>query len=437
MVEDDPFMRDMISEILTATECAIETAENGTSALEKFSASSNFELIISDLSMPGMGGLDLIRKIRELDSEIPIIVLTGNNDIFVALTAIKSGASDYLLKDENVEEAVLLAISRVLEKKRIVDQNRKLNDFIKKALKKYISPEYVEMLVNKPDMLYLGGEEREVTILFTDIEGFTTIAENQTAKELVADLNEYLDGMTEILLKHKGTLDKYVGDSIIGFWNAPLKEENHVANGLSAALEMADFSAALSRKFQAQRKMPFKTRIGVNTGKAIVGNIGSKDRFNYTAMGDQVNLASRLEALNKLYGTGVLITESACNLSKNQFRVRDLDIIRVKGKDRPVKVYELLGGRDREFDESFAGMMVLYEKGIAAYRDKLWEESRRCFLSALEKKSDDIPSQIYAERCSVLMQDPPPAAWDGVFDLPLNRRRTDRLTIKTVEPSTP
>ena len=351
--------------------------------------------------------------------------------ISIALSAIKNGANDYLLKDENLQDTIILSVGRALEKKRIVDQNRKLNDFIKNALKKYISPEYVELLINKPDMLYLGGEGREITVLFTDIEGFTTIAESQTADKMVGDLNEYLDGMTEILLKHKGTLDKYVGDSIIAFWNAPMEVDNHVVNGLLAVLEMAEFSAALSRKFSEQGKSPLKTRFGVNTGKAIVGNIGSKDRFNYTAIGDNMNLASRLESLNKMYGTSVLITGATYNLSKNRFRVRYIDTLRVKGKETPVKIYELLSNRDRKFEGCIEEMMVLYEKGITAYSNRRWAESRQYFISALVKKNDDIPSRIYRDRCSVLMNSPLPADWDGVFDLRLNRRKTDLMDIKS------
>lgn len=430
VVDDDPFMRDVICSILQATGYSIETAENGVEAFDKFSGKSGFDLIVSDLTMPVMDGMKLLEKIRAVDTEIPFIVLTGNSEISIALSAIKNGANDYLLKDENLQDTIILSVGRVLEKKRIVDQNRKLNDFIKNALKKYISPEYVEMLVNKPDMLFLGGEEREITVLFTDIEGFTTISENLPPKDLVAHLNEYLDGMTEILLKNRGTLDKYEGDSLVAFWNAPLEQEEHVVNCLSAVLEMAVFSDGLSLKFLKEGKPSFKTRMGINTGKAIVGNIGSRDRFNYTAIGDQVNLASRLEGLNKVYGTALLITLSTYDLSKGKFRVRPLDTIRVKGKDKPVDVFELLGRGGQVFGGSFEKMLVFFEKGLEAYRNRQWTEGCRCFDAALKIKGDDMPSRIYLNRCLTLSESPPPEDWDGVFDFQLNRRKDDYLSIR-------
>lgn len=430
VVDDDPFMRDVICSILQATGYSIETAENGTAAFDKFSKGTGFDLIVSDLTMPVMDGMKLLEKIREMDTEIPFIVLTGNSEISIALSAIKNGANDYLLKDENLQDTIILSVGRALEKKRIVDQNRKLNDFIKNALKKYISPEYVEMLVNKPDMLFLGGEEREITILFTDIEGFTTISEKLPPKDLVAHLNEYLDGMTEILLKNRGTLDKYEGDSLVAFWNAPLEQKDHIVNCLSAVLEMAVFSDNLSLKFQKEGKPAFRTRMGINTGKAIVGNIGSKDRFNYTAIGDQVNLASRLEGLNKVYGTSLLISQSTYELSKDRFRARPLDIIRVKGKDKPVNVFELLGKRDQVFDESFEKLLVFFEKGLEAYRYRQWTEGCQYFDAALRIKGDDMPSRIYLNRCHTLCGNAPPDDWDGVFDFQLNRRKGDYLSIR-------
>lgn len=430
VVDDDPFMRDIIGDILRSTEYDIETADNGADALDKLIKYSGFALIVSDLTMPVMDGMKLLEKVRELDAEIPFIVLTGNSEISIALTAIKNGANDYLIKDENIQDTILLSVDRVLEKKKILDQNRKLNDFIKNALKKYISPEYVEMLVNKPDMLFLGGEEREISILFTDIEGFTTISEKLQPKDLVAHLNEYLNGMTEILLKNKGTLDKYEGDSLVAFWNAPLEQTDHVVNCLTAVLEMAEFSDRLSLQFQGDGKPPFKTRMGVNNGKAIVGNIGSKDRFNYTAIGDQVNLASRLEGLNKVYGTSLLITQSTYELSKNKFRARELDLMRVKGKAKPVNVLELLGKCDQVFNESFEKMLVFFEKGLAAYINREWTEACRCFDAALRAKVDDAPSRIYLGRCQTLSESPPPDDWDGVFDFRLNRRKEDYLSIR-------
>lgn len=431
VVEDDAFMRDMICEILQETDYLIESAVNGADAFTKCMESQDYDLVVSDLMMPVMGGLELIKKLRAANSDVAMIILTGSNDVLLALSAIKSGADDYLLKDENVQDTIGLAVRRVLEKRMVIEQNRILNDFIKNALKKYISPEYVEMLINKPDILNLGGEEREITIVFTDIESFTTIAESLDAKTLVSHLNEYLDGMTQILLNHKGTLDKYVGDSLIAFWNAPMAQADHINNCLTAVLEMSDFSVNLDRKFKMEGKSPFKTRIGVNTGKAIVGNIGSTDRFNYTAIGDQVNLASRLEAMNKVYGTNILISGATYEKAKNLFRFRKMDFVRVKGKEKPVMIYELLGKHDQKFEDSFEEMIVLFERGMEAYRTKQWKDGVDIFTAALDIKSEDTPSKIYLNRCKTLLESPLPDEWDGVFDFRFNKRRVDPLVIKT------
>jgi len=281
----------------------------------------------------------------------------------------------------------------------------------------YLSPEFVNILVKKPQLLFLGGVERELTILFSDLQGFTTLSEGLSPTELVALLNEYLDGMTRILLGHGGTLDKYEGDAIMAFWGAPLEQEDHAQRAVTAALEMWRFSENLSREFQQQGKPPIKTRIGLNTGRAVVGNIGSQKRFNYTIIGDEVNLASRLEGANKQYGTYLMISEATYLMVKNHFLVRELDVLRVQGKERPVKVYQVIGTLQQPCPHDIEEMLPLYNKGLSAYRRREWEESLVLFGQAAAVKKGDGPSMTYMDRCRFFLENPPDDEWDGVFSL--------------------
>lgn len=289
--------------------------------------------------------------------------------------------------------------------------------WIKNAFQMYLSPEFVNILLKKPDLLFLGGEERELTILFSDLQGFTSLSEGMTPKDLVTLLNEYLDGMTRILLDHGGTLDKYEGDAIMAFWGAPLEQPDHAKRAVHAALEMSRFSEDLNRRFQDQGRPSLKTRIGLNTGKAVVGNIGSEKRFNYTIIGDEVNLASRLEGANKQYGTYLMISHSTYVLVKDLFLTRELDNLRVKGKERPVKVYEVLGPLGDGNASDLMEMLECYNRGLSAYGKRRWEEALGLFEKALGVKSGDGPSLTYVDRCRYFINNPPNEDWDGVFSL--------------------
>ena len=204
----------------------------------------------------------------------------------------------------------------------------------------YVSKSIVDELIKHPEKLELGGEERNITVLFSDIRGFTTLSEKLTSQELVAHLNEYLSAMTDIIFKYEGTLDKYVGDEIMAFWNAPLEQENHAALACLAALEMMSKLHNLNENWPEDRNL--NIGIGMNTGLMTVGNMGSKSRMDYTLMGDNVNLGARLEGTNKIYGTNIIISDLTYVEIKDQFICRELDNIRVKGKQKPVMIYEVM-----------------------------------------------------------------------------------------------
>lgn len=289
--------------------------------------------------------------------------------------------------------------------------------WIKNAFQMYLSPEFVETLAKSPEQLNLGGEERELTIMFTDLQGFTSISESVEPKELVNLLSGYFDGMTEILFKYGGTLDKYVGDAIMAFWNAPANQDDHAERSALAALDMIEFTEQVSRSFQNNGNPELRTRIGINTGKAIVGNVGSNKRFNYTVMGDVVNLAARLESVNKQYGTYLTISESTFDRIRDKVYARKLDVVRVKGKTQPVAIYELIGKKGRPLDSKRERVIEAYYEGLEAYDRRHWETAIHHFISALQVDPNDGPSKIYLERCRTLRDNPPKKDWDGVFNL--------------------
>jgi len=305
---------------------------------------------------------------------------------------------------------LLIAIYRSLTEGR---QKR----WIKSAFQMYLSPDFVNVLLKKPDLLYLGGVEREMTILFSDLQGFTSLSEGMSPTDLVDLLNEYLDGMTRILLDHGGTLDKYEGDAIMAFWGAPMDQPDHALLAVRAALAMSRFSDRLSESFQKQGRPPIKTRIGLNTGRAVVGNIGSKRRFNYTIIGDEVNLASRLEGANKQYGTFLMISENVYQCVNEQFACRKLDLIRVKGKETPVGVYEVMGTLSEPLENRISSMLDHYHRGLDAYGKRDWENALKSFEQALEILPGDGPSATYRDRCLHFLASPPASDWDGVFTM--------------------
>lgn len=283
--------------------------------------------------------------------------------------------------------------------------------WIHDAFKMYISPEFVSILVKNPEKLNLGGESKELTILFSDLEGFTTLSETRSPAELVRILNEYLDGMTRILFEHGGTLDKYEGDAVIAFWGAPVPVPDHAIRAARATLAMNACSEQLSRSFQQSGGPRVRTRIGLNTGKALVGNIGSQQRFNYTMIGDEVNLASRLEGANKVYGTTVIVSESTQNMLAGQFLTRELDLIRVKGRAAPVHIFELIADIRSPVPEAVTASLAAFGEGLAQYRRRHWQAA----ITAFERCGDDLAARTFVDRCRQYEKNPPPEDWDGVF----------------------
>lgn len=285
-----------------------------------------------------------------------------------------------------------------------------------RAFSKYVSHHVVRRILEHPEHLKLGGEKRELTVLFSDIAGFTTISEKVEPEKLVDQLNEYLDAMTGIILDTDGTLDKYIGDAIMAFWGAPLHQPDHAVRACMAALDYQKKLIELRKTWEGRGQLPFHARIGINTGPMIVGNVGSHRRFDYTVIGDAVNLSARLEGVNKVYDTSILINETTYRQAKEHIEVRAIDLLTVKGKTHPVEVYELQA-RKGELSDTQKKLNRHFHEGVVAYRHQEWDKAIQCFEKALEVVPDDGSSKVYIERCEHLKHEQLPKDWDGSYTL--------------------
>jgi adenylate cyclase len=284
---------------------------------------------------------------------------------------------------------------------------------IRQAFQYYLHPAIVDQVSQHPHLLKLGGEARELTVLFSDIRGFSAIAETLSPERLVRLLNDYLTAMTQVVFQYGGLLDKYTGDGLMAVYGAPLPTDEHAFQACCTALDMVDALRALQAR-PSQAAMPrFRIGIGINTAVMVVGNMGSELRFDYTVMGDGVNLASRLEGANKEYGTTIIISEATWARVKDRLATRELDIIRAHGKAQPTRIFEVLGRHP--LPPALLAMVQAFETGLSAYRARRWEEATRCFQRALDLAPGDPPSQLYLQRCKAFMAAPPPPDWDGVY----------------------
>ncbi len=302
-------------------------------------------------------------------------------------------------------------------------QQKQHSAFVQNAFNHYLSPAMVEQLVSAPDQLKLGGETKVLTLLFCDVRGFTTISEQYDAEGLTRLINRMLTPLTDQIMSYRGTIDKYMGDCIMAFWNAPLDDPEHAKNACISARRMLDemviLNAALEEEAKQKNKpfIPLKVGIGLNSGECVVGNMGSQQRFDYSVLGDTVNLASRLEGQSKTYGVDVVISEETFNLAPDQACV-ELDLIQVKGKTQAVRIYTLLGGDELAQDKSFLAFKNDFETMLANYRAQNWTEAlddlNRARTSALPF---NIPGlfTLYENRIQAWQDTPPEADWDGVY----------------------
>jgi adenylate cyclase len=287
---------------------------------------------------------------------------------------------------------------------------------IKSTFSQYVAPVVVEEMLKNPQALRLGGEEKDLTVLFSDLEGFTTYTERHTPREMIEILSEYYGRVTEQVFAHEGTLKEYVGDELMAFFGAPFDQPDHAERACRAALGMRDTRLALNAEWAHLGRPQLRARTGVNSGPMLVGNLGSKYRFAYGVLGDQVNLGSRLEGLNRVYGTEILIGENTAALVADKFVLRELDAVRAKGKTQAIRVHELVAVTRTSLPRGQETALALYATGLDAYRAQRWHDALALFEEALSAWPEDGPSRAMAERCRAYGNAPPLEHWDGVYE---------------------
>ncbi|MBW1835594.1 MAG: CHASE2 domain-containing protein [Deltaproteobacteria bacterium] len=288
--------------------------------------------------------------------------------------------------------------------------------FIKDAFSAYLAPAVVRQLIETPDKFKLGGEKKNITAFFSDVQGFTSISEKLSPEELVELLNEFLTEMTDIILNHEGTVDKFEGDAIIAFFGAPNDVQNHAEVACRASIEMQKRLVELRGKWRHDGRPELRMRIGLCTGPAVVGNMGSRNRMDYTMMGDTVNIAARLEGINKVYGIYALISDSTYRAAGDGIMTREIDSVNVVGKIEPVTIYQLLG-YPQDIDDRTQQIVDHYTKGLDAYQKRDWNRAVESFKAALNIAPDDGPSQTMLSRCNDFKVNPPGEDWDGSYTM--------------------
>jgi len=283
---------------------------------------------------------------------------------------------------------------------------------VKKAFQSYVAPSVVEEILKHPERLRLGGERRELTIFFCDIRDFTLMSEKLDPEELAVVLHNFFNPMSRIIVKHGGTIDKFMGDAIMALFGAPLEYPDHAHRACETALEMLETLKVLDQQWVGEGRPSLKIGVGINTGAVAVGNMGSDTLFDYTAIGDNVNLASRLEGLNKYYKTEIIVSSFTAQALDQGFILRELDLVRVRGKERPIAIYELLGAGPP--DPNLAQFLQLYHQGLELFRQRAWEESLAAFASALKLRPHDLHCQRYLTLSQQYQVDPPGPEWQGL-----------------------
>jgi adenylate cyclase len=279
---------------------------------------------------------------------------------------------------------------------------------VTQAFSLYVTPQVVDQLLAHPEQLKLGGERREVTFMFTDLAGFTTFSEALSAERVVYLLNRHFTEMTDIVLKHDGTVARFIGDAIMAFWGAPLDDEKQALHAVTAAIEMQEGMQRLREEFVAEGLPAIHMRIGIQSGSAILGNLGSARRFDYTAIGDDVNLAARLEGINKLYGTGIMVGDATARQVSATVPLRRVDRVIVKGKSQPVEVFTPCADPE---------IVRLNDEAIQLFRTQAWDASEQLWKELSDRQTGDGIAQLYLERIAEFRANPPAAKWNGAVAL--------------------
>jgi adenylate cyclase len=352
----------------------------------------------SDQNTWGATSIDHVLETRNMDLVMDTeLILHDGSQVSVNVTVVPL----INIKPELI--GVMLVLDDITQEKRI-----------KRTLTRYMTKEVAEKLLEGGETM-LGGQVQVASVLFSDIRDFTAISEKIGARETVSMLNDYFSIMVDIIFRYGGILDKYIGDAIMAVFGAPFSSGNDADRVVGAAVDMLKALKELNHKMIDAGKPHINIGIGISTDEIVSGNIGSPKRMDYTVIGDGVNLASRLEGANKYYRTNILISEPTLCQLQNAYIIREIDYIRVKGKQQPVSIYEILDHYDRQSFPHLKQVIALYREGLACYRHRRWEEGITSFKDALSLHPRDGACQVFLERCQYFLHHPPEDAWDGIW----------------------
>ncbi|MCB1742420.1 MAG: hypothetical protein KDK91_18740 [Gammaproteobacteria bacterium] len=381
---------------------------------------SNWQMVVVLPESDLMGPLDQMRHYALLGAALFLLLSLGV--VYVLSTSITRPINRLAEQMKRIQSLELDAVERVPSYIKEVDQMSEALVTASNGLqsfRKYVPAKLVRELMQMGIEAKPGGEEVELTAMFTDIAGFTSITESMEPQALMAQLSEYLAEMSDIVIDEQGTIDKYIGDAVMAFWGAPNRLDDAVYLACRAALRCQTRIAGLNAVWASQGKPQFQTRIGLHTDRMIVGNLGSEDRLNYTIMGHGVNLAARLEGTNKLYGTGIIVSEATRERVKDRFRFRLLDAVAVKGQTRSYRIYELLAERDQEISFDQQRLATRYEQALDLYFKGRWVAAFVAFNQLAADYPNDLATQVMLERCRTFRDAPEqaPENWDGSIAL--------------------
>ncbi len=345
--------------------------------------------------------LDKVRKSGNTDITVDTdILIEGAQVVSVNLTTVPLTS----VHDESI--GYMLMMEDITREKRL-----------RNTMSRYMSKSVVDQLLASGDAV-LGGTGCDVSVLFSDIRGFTSISERLGAKETVALLNEYFTDMVDIVFAHDGVLDKYIGDMIMAVFGSVRQTKDDASNAVMVGNKMLTGLHQLNRRRALRGGEAIKIGVGISTGNVVAGNIGSMKRMEYTVIGDRVNLAERLEGANKFYGTSILMCDATYAAIRDHASAREIDLIRVRGREMPVAIYEALGHHSEDSFPHRSEVLGAFNEGLAHYRKREWAAAESCFRQALAANSEDGPSKIYLDRCAIYRDIPPPTEWDGVWTIP-------------------
>ncbi len=287
-------------------------------------------------------------------------------------------------------------------------------NFIRRAFARYVAPSVVNQLLSDPERLTLGGEAVEATVLFSDLAGFTSFSEGIAPHNLIDLLNRYFGRFSDIVLAAEGMIDKYIGDAVMAVWGVPVAQPNHAVMACTAALKMRQAAAELGRVEEGLTGVRLQVKIGINSGKMVAGNVGASRHFNYTVLGNEVNVASRLEGVNRRYNTDIIVGENTAAQAGERFLLRELDLVKVKGKTEPLRIFELMAENESASRDQIK-LLRVFGEGRALYREQRFREALSLFEECLATVPDDGPSMVYRERCRFYGETPPGRDWDGIY----------------------